>query len=190
MDILMEIQQILGSSYILKVNPHKYVSNLEQPKTVQEYLLAYWSDFLYNTGAEEQKMIDTDTILQCSFKTSEGYFLTVSAQSLVDLLIKVKSVLKVRPLKKENPALFSDIDIQCCSPDVDVCFCGGEEAVLRMYTSGNPPRPMTDEERSWCVDQADWAGQGQYTQEGLEELNDKDLAYTTLCAWSEYANSF
>ena len=48
---------------------------------------------------------------------------------------------------------------------------------------------MTPEQRKWCVGQADWAGEGHYTEEELTAMNDNDLAYAVLNAWNMYAQS-
>jgi hypothetical protein len=48
---------------------------------------------------------------------------------------------------------------------------------------------MTAEEREWCVQEADWAGEGSYNKEELSAMTDKDLANSVLHAWLEYVRS-
>lgn len=89
-----------------------------------------------------------------------------------------------------NMNLFADIQLPCaCSQSCAECICGPEEKILRHYASGQNLRPMTAEEREWCVTEADQAGEGAYNREEMKNLSDRDLANTTLSAWSDYVKS-
>lgn len=89
-------------------------------------------------------------------------------------------------------ALFQDIPIKCpCGYDKTEhgCLCTFKEAMLHRYCSNEILRPMTAEEREWCVQEADWAGEGSYNKEELSAMTDKDLANSVLHAWLEYVRS-
>jgi len=86
---------------------------------------------------------------------------------------------------------FGDISFVCCRGPVDTgyCLCSRDESTLRRYSAGEILRPMTAEERAWCVDEADRAGEGYYNSEELTGRNDKDLAGAVLNAWNMYVRS-
>lgn len=86
---------------------------------------------------------------------------------------------------------FNDISFVCCRGPVDpgYCVCSRDESTLRRYAAGEQLRPMRKDEREWCVDQADYAGEGYYNQAKLETMSDQDLASATLNAWKMYASS-
>lgn len=48
---------------------------------------------------------------------------------------------------------------------------------------------MTDEERAWAVSEANWAGEGMFTKEELEQEKDRELANCVLHGWISYVNS-
>ena len=48
---------------------------------------------------------------------------------------------------------------------------------------------LKPKERKWCVENADKYGEGYYTQEELEEMNDKNLANAVLNAMDMYVKS-
>jgi hypothetical protein len=89
--------------------------------------------------------------------------------------------------------LFEDIPFQCCTftPALaaEQCVCNREEHALRRYSAGHNIRPMTPEEREWCVYEADRAGEGYYNEDELEKMSDKELAYAVLNAWKMYVDS-
>lgn len=76
----------------------------------------------------------------------------------------------------------------CMGPGAD-CVCGRTEQVVRLYAEGNGGRPLTAPERAYLVASADWAGEGSVRREELEAMDDEDLAYWTLSAWTDYARS-
>lgn len=85
---------------------------------------------------------------------------------------------------------FSDISFVCCRGPVDPgCVCTRDESTLRRYAAGETLRAMTSDERKWCIDEADWAGEGYYKSEELEAMSDKDLAHAVLNAWHMYVQS-
>lgn len=64
-----------------------------------------------------------------------------------------------------------------------------DEYTLNQYASNNALRPMTDEERAWCIDEAIGAAEGYYNISGLAVMDDKTLANAVLNAWHMYAQS-
>jgi hypothetical protein len=71
----------------------------------------------------------------------------------------------------------------------DDCICGINECAIRHYSRGTLTIPMSVEQRAWCIDQADWAGEGYYTKEELAAATDKELANKVLHAWNMYVQS-
>jgi hypothetical protein len=75
-------------------------------------------------------------------------------------------------------------------PDRKGCRCGDEEKALRHFSGRTWPHgPMTPEQRAWCIDEADRAGEGSFKREDLEQLTDRDLAADVLRAWTDYVRS-
>lgn len=64
-----------------------------------------------------------------------------------------------------------------------------DEIDLQQFSSCQASRPMTAEEREWCIDEADACGEGFYRREDLESMPDEDLAYSVLGAWWMYSCS-
>jgi hypothetical protein len=48
---------------------------------------------------------------------------------------------------------------------------------------------MTEAEREWCVQEANWAGEGYYNRKELEDMDDRGLCASVLNAWSMYVQS-
>jgi hypothetical protein len=48
---------------------------------------------------------------------------------------------------------------------------------------------MTPEQRRWCIQEADSAGEGSWSEEELAKLNDQELARAVLQAWWDYVRS-
>lgn len=70
------------------------------------------------------------------------------------------------------------------------CICpANERALLRFKYGSWPHGPMTPEQREWCIDEADWAGEGAYHRNELEAMSDQELASTTYHAWVDYCRS-
>ena len=86
---------------------------------------------------------------------------------------------------------FSDIVVGCCSgAEAGNCLCGQKERVLRAFSEGRDTgRQMTPEEREWCLDESDKAGEGSYPREEAVDFSDKDLAMRVLYAWRDYVRS-
>lgn len=86
---------------------------------------------------------------------------------------------------------FGDISFVCCRGPVDTgyCLCARDESTLRRYAAGEALRPMTNDERAWCVDEADRAGEGYYSEPELTAMDDKVLADAVLNAWHMYVQS-
>jgi hypothetical protein len=81
------------------------------------------------------------------------------------------------------------LDVPCCMGENATCICGNNERVLRAYAKGEDLPPMSEAQRIWCANEADYAGEGAYPrQEGIK-LNDKDLAAWVLSAWNDYVRS-
>lgn len=88
-------------------------------------------------------------------------------------------------------SIFHDISFVCCSGQADTgyCVCTREESTLRRYSAGETLRPMTGDEREWCVDEADRAGEGYYNKAELSAMDDEALADAVLNAWNMYVQS-
>ncbi len=71
----------------------------------------------------------------------------------------------------------------------DCAVCNESEQFVRHFMHGPVVKPMSKEEREWCIEEADRAGEGSYPREETEHLNDKDLAWATYRAWCEYVRS-
>ena len=90
---------------------------------------------------------------------------------------------------ESNSKIFPNIsNLKCCSKD-GCCWCGDEEIVIRNYINGNVTQPMTHEQRVWCVNEADYSGEGYYKRDELEKMSDKDLAVAVLNGWDLYSQS-
>jgi hypothetical protein len=78
-------------------------------------------------------------------------------------------------------------DLPCVCFDNDhPCVCSQRERVLRHYAFYYLERKMSDEERQWCIEEADSAGEGYYSSGELSKMTDKELAYAVLKAWNMY----
>ncbi len=84
--------------------------------------------------------------------------------------------------------IFNGISVPC-SCTTDGCRCGEEERILRYYISNGLSTPMTDIQRDWCVKEANWAGEGYFTEEELFLMDDVKLCRSVIEAWTMYANS-
>lgn len=86
---------------------------------------------------------------------------------------------------------FSDISFVCCRGPVDTgyCVCTRDESTLRRYAAGETLRAMTPDERQWCIDEADRAGEGFYKSAELSAMDDQELAGAVLNAWHMYVQS-
>lgn len=80
--------------------------------------------------------------------------------------------------------------IECdCDPEGNF-QCGDQEHALRLIAAKTWPHgPMTAEQRRWCIQEADWAGEGSWSEEKLAKLNDQELANAVLRAWWDYVRS-
>lgn len=89
-----------------------------------------------------------------------------------------------------TPSPFQDIinTIACCSVE-SACVCGAEERVLRAYTEGRYTIPMSPEQREWCLDAAEHAGEGAYPRDEASNFSDSELANWVLDAWNDYVRS-
>lgn len=77
----------------------------------------------------------------------------------------------------------------CCNGNAG-CYCGDEEIVIRNYIHKNPNLPeMIPAQRTWCISQAHYLGEGLYKTSELEAMTDYDLACAVMNAWREYAAS-
>lgn len=86
-----------------------------------------------------------------------------------------------------NDGKWSYVECSTCGAN---CACGDGERALRHIVNGTWPHgSMTAEQRAWCVEEADSAGEGAYKLSELEALNDQDLARTVLDAWTDYCRS-
>jgi len=86
-------------------------------------------------------------------------------------------------------ALFDNIDHVCCMGDDATCYCSHKEMVLRRYVGESSLRAMTIDERNELIAEANWAGEGFYSREELNTMNDTQLANAVLNAWRIYAQS-
>lgn len=83
--------------------------------------------------------------------------------------------------------LFEDIGCPDNCEGCDGMICDVIERAFRNYAYGDTPlRPMTADERAWCVASADHAGEGSVRVEELTQLDDRELARATIQAWSAY----
>lgn len=86
--------------------------------------------------------------------------------------------------------MFERHSVPCCMGEGHPCVCGPDERVLRAYDRGEVGLPpMTAEEREWCLEEADRAGEGAFPREEAEQFSDKDLANWVLRAWREFVQS-
>lgn len=90
-------------------------------------------------------------------------------------------------------AVFGDVHAPCrCmalpTPGT-LCQCGNNERVIRAIAGGLIDYKMLPEQRAWCIDQAEWAGEGYYRREELEAMTDQDLAQAVLDMWNEYVKT-
>lgn len=70
------------------------------------------------------------------------------------------------------------------------CICPADERALRHFSAGTWPHgPMTTPQREWAIREADWAGEGQFSEEELRKMDDQWLAKSVLQAWADYARS-
>lgn len=67
--------------------------------------------------------------------------------------------------------------------------CSEVERFVRHFMTGPATRSMTEEEREWCVLEADHCGEGMFSREELVPMGDKELARSVFNAWNQYANS-
>lgn len=83
--------------------------------------------------------------------------------------------------------IFIDVECPTCGAE---CCCGDQERVLRAIIAGTYPHlPMTPEQRQWCAQEADSAGEGSYDAAELLKLDDVALARTVMQAWNDYVRS-
>jgi hypothetical protein len=71
----------------------------------------------------------------------------------------------------------------------EACICHPDECVLRHYAYTDYRVPMTQEQREWCIREADHAGEGYYSREELAGYKDKELDRAVLNAWNMYVQS-
>ena len=92
----------------------------------------------------------------------------------------------------DRKTAFSDLPCRCVCYDEPVdggCLCGTLERALRLYSSCDDMRPMTQEERKLLINEADWFGEGHYSTSELQVMTDKQLAAATLSSWKMYIDS-
>ena len=85
-----------------------------------------------------------------------------------------------------NPKLFEGPFPHCQACEYG---CGHKEGAMRHYADYGYDKPMTSEEREWCIQEADRAGEGTYRREELEGYSDQGLAEAVLRAWADYCRS-
>lgn len=90
--------------------------------------------------------------------------------------------------------LFDDLEwvCRCEQAPCPGCVCTREEMALHRYAGTAPataardgvaPRPMTADERAWCVAAATRAGAGPCTVAALIARDDASLAHAVLRTW-------
>jgi hypothetical protein len=83
-----------------------------------------------------------------------------------------------------------NLQVPCCQDSGNPCMCGDEERVLRHYAYAPQDLPaMTNEQRDWCISEADQSAEGALRREDLAKMPDRELADTVLRAWKDYAVS-
>ena len=87
-----------------------------------------------------------------------------------------------------NISVFN-ITVSCCSGNESLCVCGYNEKVLRAYSEGRCKIPMTTEQREWCLDEAERAGEGSYPRSEGIGMDDAALAERVINAWHDYVQS-
>ena len=97
-------------------------------------------------------------------------------------------------MKSSEFTQFEDISLgcHCFSPENDDCYCMRTEKILRWYASEFREfemRPMTDQEKEWCVKEAVYAGEGSYRAEDFDGADDRYYARHVLSAWNMYVKS-
>lgn len=78
---------------------------------------------------------------------------------------------------------FETYDFCCYAPEG--CVCGAQERGLRAIIAGNGTRPMTAEQRAWCVSEV--ASVEGFSEQDCVGLDDVALANLVLSAWLDYA---
>ena len=101
--------------------------------------------------------------------------------------------------ERQGKGIFTDLiegvnKVPCQCFDVDYvkingCVCNLQERVLRAYANGMKLRPMADDERAWCIEEAVDASEGSRDESQLTSITDQNLAKEVLSAWKEYAQS-
>lgn len=86
-------------------------------------------------------------------------------------------------------SVFENVNAPCCSGWKADCICSHEERVLRAYSDGHLFEPMTQEQREWCLDEADRAGEGSYPADEARGYDDAEHASRVLMAWNDYVKS-
>jgi hypothetical protein len=84
---------------------------------------------------------------------------------------------------------FADKQTQCCSRGCEIIVCEADERLVRCIINGEHKAPLTQGQREWLINEADWAGEGSYPAEEAGELTDVELAKRTLSAWQEYVHT-
>lgn len=70
------------------------------------------------------------------------------------------------------------------------CICPANERALRHFSNRSwPYGSMTQAQREWAIQEANWAGEGQFCEEELRNMNDQCLAKSVLHAWVDYCRS-
>lgn len=87
-----------------------------------------------------------------------------------------------------NNQPFQNFPCACFEGEHD-CICSDNERAMRHYAYIGVDKPMTEEQREWCVEEADSAGEGYFSLEELNALDDQGLAHAVLQAWSMYVSS-
>jgi hypothetical protein len=84
-----------------------------------------------------------------------------------------------------NVNLFSNIEYKCCS-DKEKCLCTKTEMALRRYAEGDDILAMNEEQRLFCIEQAEFCSEGYYSVEELTKMSDTDLARSVIHSWAMY----
>ena len=71
----------------------------------------------------------------------------------------------------------------------DCVLCTDTERFVRYYIHGPVENNMDEDERMFCVEEADHCGEGLFSTEELSAMSDQDLAKSVLYAWGAYVSS-
>lgn len=71
----------------------------------------------------------------------------------------------------------------------DCVACTEAERFVRHYVHGPATSKMSENEREFCVGEADHCGEGMFSADELRAMSDQELAKSVMTAWAAYVSS-